>query len=367
MSKEQERIHGLDFLRGLASLAVCWFHLTRYTYATPDGWFYASLRQTGNYGWLGVEVFFVISGFVIPYSLQRAGYELSSYPAFIAKRLVRLDPPYLASIAIILAFAFAHAFLRGHAPEMEGKPVDAARVLLHLGYVNMFFNYDWLSPSFWTLAIEFQYYLLMGLAFPLLASGRGFVRRLAFACFCAASLFADRKLSGSAPYSDFIVRFIPLFLLGVATFQRRASIVGRTEYLLFLVLASCGCVVMVGWPSTLTALLSVVVITFYNRRSVVSDFFGSISYSLYLLHWSVGHEMLSGLGLKVLNAQGDAARTLVILVSLCTCIAAACLLRVTVERPAQRWSSRFRYGRCAAAVATSNIAEADVQETANVA
>src|SRR5215210_4781626 len=71
---ERERIHGLDFLRGVASLAVCWFHLTSFTYATPDGWFYSALRRTGTYGWLGVEVFFVISGFVIPYSLHRAKY-----------------------------------------------------------------------------------------------------------------------------------------------------------------------------------------------------------------------------------------------------------------------------------------------------
>lgn len=51
-----EKFHHLDALRGLASLAVCWFHLTL-SEALP-----AWLRLSGAYGWLGVEVFFVISG-----------------------------------------------------------------------------------------------------------------------------------------------------------------------------------------------------------------------------------------------------------------------------------------------------------------
>src|SRR5215467_12962304 len=70
---EGGRLPTLDALRGLASLAVMWFHFTKH--AMPeigDG----ALRLTGKYGWLGVQVFFVISGFVIPYSLQRANYSI---------------------------------------------------------------------------------------------------------------------------------------------------------------------------------------------------------------------------------------------------------------------------------------------------
>src|SRR5688500_10025543 len=215
MPQDRERIHGLDFLRGVASLAVCWFHLTTFTYASPDGGFYSALRLTGAYGWLGVEAFFVISGFVIPYSLHRAGYRLGSYPASILKRLVRLDPPYVVSVGLVLALAFGYAFLKGQAPEVEGEPIGWARVMLHLGYANIFFGYEWLNPSFWTLAIEFQYYLLVGLAYPLLVAENRWLRRAAFACCAALSLLAGRELVGGVtPYSNFIVRFVPLFLLG---------------------------------------------------------------------------------------------------------------------------------------------------------
>lgn len=363
MSKEQERIQGLDFLRGLASLAVCWFHLTSFTYSTPDGWFYTPLRLSGAYGWLGVEIFFVISGFVIPYSLHRAGYEIKSYPTFLLKRITRLDPPYIVSIVIVLALTFAYALYKGAPPEIEGKPIDATRVLLHLGYVNVFFGYEWLNPSFWTLAIEFQYYILMGLVFPFVNSRRRVLRLTAFAIFGMSCLLSGASLlPGGAPYSNFIFRFIFIFLLGVATFQRRAGIIGRAEYALLLSLGAAGCLATVGLPSTAAALTSVVVIWFYKSRNFISDFFGNISYSLYLLHWPLGHLTLSLLGLKLLKGEGDAARTLVILVAFVVCVAASYLLYIGVERPSQRWASRFRYKR-AAKVSPSGFVGAEQAST----
>jgi peptidoglycan/LPS O-acetylase OafA/YrhL len=360
MAKEEHgRINGLDFLRGIASFAVCWFHLTSFKYGSPDGWFYSMLKQTGAYGWLGVEVFFVISGFVIPYSLHRAGYKLGSYPTFIVKRLARLDPPYLATILLVLALAVAYGLFKGQAPLVEGESVDAARVLLHLGYANVFFDYEWLNPSFWTLAIEFQYYVLVGLAFPVLAARAGWPRRLAFACFGAASLLADlRSNGGDVIFSHFIVRFIPLFMLGAATFQRRSRIIGRAEYAALVSASACLCVITVGRPPAAAALLAVFVINFYDRRTAVTDFLGKISYSLYLLHWPVGHLVLSLLGLKLLDARSDAARVAVIFTSLGVCVAASYALHRAVELPAQHWSSRFSYGRGRAAVATPGFAGA---------
>jgi len=361
--EERSRIHVLDTLRGVASLAVCWFHLTSFKYNTPDGPAYALLRETGRYGWLGVEVFFVISGFVLPYSLHRAGYRLRDYPVFILKRLVRLDPPYLATIACILAYAFAHAFFKGEQPLVEEAPVTYARVLLHLFYANAFFKYEWLNPAFWTLAIEFQYYLLVGLAFPVLGARRAWLRRAAFLAFGAAALLADLRLGRiGSPYGRHILRFTPVFLLGIATFQRHARIVGRRECAALIAFAACLCFTTVGWPSAVVALATVPAICFYKRRTAVTDFFGRISYSLYLVHWPVGHLALGVLGLKLLGARSDAARIAVIFASLAVCIAAACVLYLAVERPARRWSSRLGYGSMCATVATSGLAAEDAQQ-----
>ena len=90
---EKTTFPAVQALRGIASLAVCWFHLT-----TGNGLFKGSvLGQSGAYGWLGVEAFFVISGFIIPYTMLAGGYRPSNFLAFLAKRIVRVDPPYIVS------------------------------------------------------------------------------------------------------------------------------------------------------------------------------------------------------------------------------------------------------------------------------
>jgi peptidoglycan/LPS O-acetylase OafA/YrhL len=346
MPNEPNRISGLDFLRGVASLAVCWFHLTSYRFPTPDGAVYEAVRWSGQYGWLGVEVFFVISGFVIPYSLHRAGYRLGYYPKFILKRLVRLDPPYLVTLALILLLGVAYALYAGRAVEVEGEGLGWARVLLHLGYLNMFFDEEWLNPAFWTLAIEFQYYLLMGLVFPLLGSRRRAVRLGALALFVAPAFYAGfgTMPESGAPISDFIFLFVFLFAMGIVTFQRRAGLAGRGEWAALLALSTAGSLYTVGLIPTVAGLFAVAVISAYDRKNFVADFFGNISYSLYLLHWPVGHLTLSLLGAK-LAADTDAEKLLLLAFAHAVCFAASYALFLLVERPAQRWSSRIRYGR----------------------
>src|SRR4051812_48063500 len=155
------RIEILDMLRGLAALSVCFHHFS--AVLNPG-----MLRNAGYYGQLGVQVFFVISGFIIPYSLIKSGYKLGDYPTFVAKRIVRLDPPYIVTLLLIVGlgvFSWYFPFQSG-----ERFQVTWVQFLLHFGYINTFFGYPWLNDVFWTLAIEFQYYLLMGLIFPLLFS-----------------------------------------------------------------------------------------------------------------------------------------------------------------------------------------------------
>src|SRR3569832_1975532 len=90
---QADRIEILDWLRGLAALAVAWFHFTVGGPLVPDGAF----KEAGQFGRHGVDAFFVISGFVIPYSMSRGGYRgWKDSLRFVFKRLARLEPPYLA-------------------------------------------------------------------------------------------------------------------------------------------------------------------------------------------------------------------------------------------------------------------------------
>jgi peptidoglycan/LPS O-acetylase OafA/YrhL len=351
MANQQKRIDGLDFLRGMASLSVCWFHLTSITYGQETGaGFYEFVRLTGKYGWLGVEVFFVISGFVIPYSLYRAKYQLRAYPTFLLKRIIRLDPPYLASIVIILVLAYAFAF--GGPVQVEGAPVSAVRVLLHLGYLNMFSSNNWLNPGYWTLAIEFQYYLIVGLVYPLLISQSRSFRVGIFFCLATPWLLGGhRLLSGEVPYSTFIIHFIFLFFMGILTFQHRVKIIGRREYLTLLILTTIGCYLTLGPLPTLAGLFAVYTISFYERTNkAVINFFGKISYSLYLLHWPIGLLTIGMVHVKLIRSQTALARMSVLLIGLLVCVLSAYLLYAFVEKPAQQWSARFAYGARSTAV-----------------
>src|SRR5207244_1915888 len=72
------RIEAIQGLRGLAAFSVCWFHFTNGnpTFLSPG-----ILKSSGTLGGLGVEIFFVISGFIVPYSLYTSGYmtDLQNY------------------------------------------------------------------------------------------------------------------------------------------------------------------------------------------------------------------------------------------------------------------------------------------------
>jgi len=131
------RIAIVDSLRGIAALAVAWYHFTNGGHLLTAG----VLKSSGEFGWLGVEVFFVISGFIIPYSMFRSGYQLrSNGSTFILKRVIRLDPPYLLAIVMTIALAYASAAVpafRGSEPAFTGL-----QILSHFGYLTGSLGYS---------------------------------------------------------------------------------------------------------------------------------------------------------------------------------------------------------------------------------
>ena len=76
--QDRDRITNLDLLRGVAALAVCLFH---FDYDGALG--IPSVSHVLSYGYLGVQMFFVISGFIIPYSMLRSGYRIKNIKGFL--------------------------------------------------------------------------------------------------------------------------------------------------------------------------------------------------------------------------------------------------------------------------------------------
>jgi peptidoglycan/LPS O-acetylase OafA/YrhL len=328
------RMPTLDALRGIASVAVAWFHFTRQaTSYAPD----SLVILSGRKGWLGVQVFFVISGFVIPYAMFRSRYAVSDYGKFLLKRVTRLDPPYLVTIAIIILYAY----LLTLRPSYVGEPYHfpATQVLLHLGYLNVVFGYEWLDGAFWSLAVEFQYYLLIALLFPAVLSKKARIRYLSIAVLVATSIVFRSSI--------FMFGYWGLFLLGIVTLQRHIKQIGTLTYLSLTVLIAASVVVSAGWPSAIVGLATSLVIAFVRLDSRVLAFFGRISYSLYLTHSPMGLPLLA----LIINRSHNAY--LGLLIASIVTVALAYGFYLAIERPSQRLSSKLSYKRAAIAPVAS--------------
>jgi peptidoglycan/LPS O-acetylase OafA/YrhL len=144
----------LDSLRAFAAISVCLFHFVCTTTGYIKGEWILELFSIGKYG---VQMFFVISGFVIPWAMFNARFEFKNFFTFLFKRLARLEPPYIFSVFLVLIILFLREYLLGL--NTDHIHVSVKQVLLHFGYLIPFFEeYKWLNQVYWTLAIEFQYY-----------------------------------------------------------------------------------------------------------------------------------------------------------------------------------------------------------------
>ncbi|WP_344977940.1 acyltransferase [Streptosporangium fragile] len=137
------RLAWLDTLRGLGALAVLLEHLLP--------WFAPALRPYWfNLGMYGVLVFFLVSGYIIPVSLERRG----DVRAFWISRLFRLYPIYLLVSAGVLLMAL-------WIPVREEVPRDLSAVSAHATMLLDVVHLGGLADTMWTLSYEMVFYLLV--------------------------------------------------------------------------------------------------------------------------------------------------------------------------------------------------------------
>ena len=307
---------------------VCWFHFTHgNAQFLQDGQW---LFLTGNFMWTGVEVFFVISGFIIPHALFRSGYQVNHFFRFFGKRLIRLEPPYLSAVVITVLLWW----MSTKSPGFAGQPmhITPGQAISHLGYMNDLLGYGWFNPAFWTLAIEFQYYILIGLIAPFLLSEKPWVRLITIGSLAGSALIVDQ--------SRFVFHWLFVFLMGTVTFYRRAGFIRQASYFLLLLGCILGAWKISGEPVAIVGGTTSLIIAFARIRAKLLVFFGTISYSLYLLHVPIGGRVIN---LSLRFVESGAIKPFVVLFALALSCAAAFALYWYVERPAQAWSSRIRY------------------------
>jgi peptidoglycan/LPS O-acetylase OafA/YrhL len=318
----QDRIASVEVLRGCAALAVAWFHFTNANPVFPaTGW----LRLSGAWGWLGVECFFVISGFVLPLAMHRSGYRIGDAGRFLARRLIRLHPAYLASLAVTVALWYVSS------PE-NARPPGAAQVLLHFFYLPAFFGYPWLNEVYWTLGMEVQFYLLLACSFPLLSHPARPIRFAWLAAAAALSWFVTPEI--------LVFRYLVVFAMGSVAFLLVVDLVDRTTGMVLLVLLAAVAWAVHGWPAALAATATATLIASRVPLAwppMVS--IGALSYSLYLIHAPLGGRVVN-LGARY--AEGAAAELAVVVFATIVTLGAAFVLYALVERPSLRLAARLK-------------------------
>ena len=144
------RFHQLDFLRGLACLAVVAFHFLHR--GQQGGWLVDTtwpwLQSLAALGHLGVHLFFMISGFVILMTAQGA-----TVRGFVASRVARLYPAFWVSVLLTALVAWVSG--------SEAFAVTPGQVLVNLTMVPQWVQVEFVDGAYWSLAVELQFYLMV--------------------------------------------------------------------------------------------------------------------------------------------------------------------------------------------------------------
>ncbi|MGW4472055.1 acyltransferase family protein [Nonomuraea sp. NPDC004354] len=218
------RLAWLDALRGIGAVAVLAEHMLP--------WVIPSLRPYWfNLGMYGVLVFFLVSGYIIPTSLERRG----DVGGFWIGRIFRLYPLYLTVIAVVLATSW-------WIPVRVDVPREPSSVAAHATMLQDVLGTAALVDTMWTLAYEMVFYLVVTMLFV----ARGHRRSGPIAIVFGAAAVVSGLVMAAAPvppgpwpsWSAFAVFGVGLACLVSGRFVKPAAWVMGAGALALLVLTS---------------------------------------------------------------------------------------------------------------------------------
>lgn len=290
------RILELDALRGLAALAVVLFHYTtRYDqlfgYSEP-------LAVDVSWGHYGVDLFFMLSGFVILMTLERT----SNAWRFAWGRFSRLYPAYWASAAVTFAVVALC--------KLPGQEVSLSEALVNLTMVQALLGAPHIDGAYWSLQAELIFYANMLLLFylgafrrPTLAVGLWLIVAVVVQLgggFAASSWpWAVGLFSKLATVAS--LNYIPLFGIGMIIYSCRRA--GRMSMASLAMIGAClataGLIDGLATAVVGVLLSAVLLLAVHSRLAFLSCrplvALGAISYTLYLVHQNIGYVVIRGL------------------------------------------------------------------------
>lgn len=317
------RILELDALRGIAALSVVGYHYTtRYheIYGHSSDFFYGV--PAGRYG---VLLFFMISGFVILMSLERTKRSLD----FVVGRVARLFPTYWVAIALTFTVV---ALL-----ELPGREVSLKSALLNGLMIHRFWRIPDVDGVYWTLHVEFIFYVLMLSLFILRLLP--YIEGILLGWLGIITL-ENYQLFINIPEqieSWFLPSYAHLFMMGIVFYRIRRH---GSSTLRYGILAACFAFQIAlypEWDKHLAIALYMTIFFLMNAGKLWAIAIppllalGAISYPLYLLHQNIGYIVIRELEMRGLSP------ILSIIAAFSVAIALAVIVTRWIEQPSLRW------------------------------
>lgn len=318
-------------LRGLTAIGICLYHYICCTAGYINGGIiFDAVHMLSN----TVQIFFIISGMVIPISMIIGNYQYKHFFTFLWKRTLRIEPPYIVSMVVGMLYLWVRNFVPGSAP-VNLFPTWQ-EILLHLGYLIPFFeNMRWINPGYWTLAIEFQYYLVLALIFPLVMSDKRMLRVVFYLILLGMPFLYTNN--------DCFTGWGAYFLLGLIYILHYFKRVPLAEYILVSIAASAATLAHHHWLILAIAWGTIILVYFFQDwENKFTHFFGNISYSFYLLHSVVGASIINFLSHRFTIWW---EKPLVIAIGFLASTIAAHFYFQWIEKPSMGWSKKIKYNR----------------------
>jgi peptidoglycan/LPS O-acetylase OafA/YrhL len=359
------RIAELDGLRGIAILLVVSFHYINNQLLYSTNSFGRFLCKVTSFGWVGVDLFFVLSGFLIGSILIRTRESKNFFSTFYIRRLARIVPNYYLLLLIFIAIQPWPYFSDNYM--LTGNkviPLGSYFTMMHNFYMaNMNNLGNGMLCVTWSIGIEEQFYL----AFPLIVylAKRSWLPFILIITVIVASVVRMQYTHWIPPYvllparmdsismgvlvayfynkidlEAFVSKYLYILLILIATdiaicayLYALFGDLGVIKHTLFAIFFALCLVLAITKTPGYTTLL----------RNKILCWVGTISYSLYLFHYfilALFHHFIGNKEGIVINNLKD---LIITILALASSFLMAWVVFKWLETPIVKWGKKFKY------------------------
>ncbi|MCO8312599.1 acyltransferase family protein [Pseudomonas mandelii] len=302
----KRRVNELDLLRFLAAFAVVIFHYAFRGYARGDmsTMPYPLLAEPAKYGYLGVELFFMISGFVILMTASS-----NNLKVFFISRVVRLYPAFL--VCCTLTFLITLAI---------GQPrytADFYQYIVNMTLLSDLMGVPSIDGVYWSLFVEIKFYLMISILLGLKKIEKietYLVLWLLISAIVEAFTFEKIRSILITDYSAYFIAGATFYIIWAKGFT-------KTRVFLLAGALALACYTAIVWAASIETkyatefnplIICGVIILFFmtffliatNKTAAIGNLnwttLGALTYPLYLLHQMIGF-MIFNLAYPMVN------------------------------------------------------------------